>query len=1371
MSIANRPYVGTWALNNRGLVRHTPDALVYINGSLEVSGCKTCSGRIDLQKFITSCSVDAGVETGANTASVSMHIPRSEGHSFFRDGEFTLRPGLEINIYFRGYFPIKGLTANLTPEETGGVDVQNAVMYPYYHVFHGVVTETSYEYSGGEHMATLTCADMLHFWSYQMMSTNGSAFGARPTNSGIKFTLTGNSFNAMTPYAIMYTLYRSTMGAAGGVGFALSQQTNAAATAENGESLWSMASLYWEKRFSQNFNSLRMYGTNGTLYNAYQQAFLGRLSTSQVETLSKTFSVQPGTEHDPISELTASTARFVGFDLASTYLSAEAENDAEKGGFGINVTQIQAYVHDVSSWGEVNLFESVYETKMNVASQVVQASGFEFYQDVDGDFVFKPPFYNLDTSSNRVFVIKDIDLISITFTEAEPEVTSLMVKSGQFGNMAGLGLEGNEWGTRGEYTDFRLVAQFGFRQDSFEAAYLTNPKALFYACVSRMDLFNLDMRRAQCQIPIRAELRPGFPVYLEPFDCFYYLKSFSHTFGFGGQCTTSLTLTGRRSKFYAPGKAPEDGTKPTVEDIKLTDPWLPALPLELVGNDGIPRLQGFPNVVMALDTELVNPEYFSVGLNLSDLADDAGIKALIRKIKAQGILHIDEEKTEGKDEKEKWMVGPFLLKSGEDTSQEVATTAELLIQINSFTVAYNEQNKDDAKKTVSLQDITSNADLARAQASDVLDLLNASIGRLQTAMENGEQTSNYLDMLSNLKGGFNPGKSMPGYYRYFSSSHPTASEQGMRDILADAKTSGTTQAAGLILLETPTKIIGFKDGADGNLLEEIDVTAGIPIMRPNTGQAKARAVPTPTHQIVTLSFAQTQGTNEFSAPKVTAARGKGFPKKNVKQIAEILLQSGADKEGDDSKTVAERFQGLYDELRETTEALKDEVGYVTSNLTGLGLDPDVIAILAELAVVPPFAEAVATAIASIKPEPDSERPWKVDGEKTVGAQYNGVANGVVRIAQALANVISTRATFIFTQRFKQLQDEVGSPGKPREETEAAMVANAQAYIELDQQWALYLQGIAGDNQEAQAFGDTASGIIVGTVAYNENAQYSPVFPVSDERGYKVIGSYAYGRGLSVVKGGSFQQMSESNQFDHASVDAIDAFIETLRGQTSPSKALGVLAAQDPVAAAEIAAKGGVTITEGGEVLELTDAEQKQFDGEFSNFVSTTRESSQKVTTTNAAYGLADLGLHTTRTVCACKGAEADVLLVAYGEQNFISIDQPDEITTWLADQNLQKINPWTQAQNALRGQTLDIRSSDSAEAFGRVADRLTGQDTGPLLPGLNAATSNLEGTFGPGSDLEAAGQAIEDSVNSFPEDIENDAAAFLDFFNPKVDGE
>ena len=111
MGIEDRPYVGTWKLNNKQIVQHTPDCLVYLNGDLTVPGMPTSPGmnKINIQPFITSVSVDAGTESGGASAQVSMSIPVHSLQSIVRDANFIFRPGLEVHVYMRGYFPVRGL--------------------------------------------------------------------------------------------------------------------------------------------------------------------------------------------------------------------------------------------------------------------------------------------------------------------------------------------------------------------------------------------------------------------------------------------------------------------------------------------------------------------------------------------------------------------------------------------------------------------------------------------------------------------------------------------------------------------------------------------------------------------------------------------------------------------------------------------------------------------------------------------------------------------------------------------------------------------------------------------------------------------------------------------------------------------------------------------------------------------------------------------------------------------------------------------------------------------------------------------------------------------------------------------------------------
>ena len=626
MSILNRPYAGTWAANKRPTTQWTPDFLVYVNGDTSLPGCPTCHHNIDLNEFINSISVDFGVEPGASNCSIGMSIPRHYGDSMFRDGNTILRTALEVHVYFRGYFPMKGLTTpNSRP--VAGINLGDIPQYPYYPVFHGVVTSVTHNYSGGFYTANMTCNGMLHFWEHMKLSGagGGSFFGARPANSGIQTTLTGHPMTGMTPYAIIYKLYRDTAGVADGVGFALSSRTNlAAVNSTTRDPLYALSLRYWEQRFRGKIYGLRMHGASGQMFTSSQQAYLSlyRHQNGTFAGSRATGNVSPSTGHpsddifaqDPsiLLGLRARTASGRISRQADTVLLA-AQNEG-RNSLGMDVSQLQAFPTDIGSYGQVNLWESTYESKMDIATAVTNVCGYEFYQDADGDLVFKPPLYNLDTSSSRVYRIEPEDIVSIDFSESEPACTYVLIKGGAFQNMRGL-VDESEWGCRSQYVDYRLVAQYGWIESSVESTYYTNARSAFYFAINHMDRTNAGMNAATVTIPLRPEIRPGYPVYIPDIDCFYYVTQVAHAFNLGAECTTTLTLTARRRKFLPPGNTanvtPALDQNLTAIDLSQTN--APVRALQAIDNSGSPRIVGFPNVVMAIDPTHINPMFQSIG--------------------------------------------------------------------------------------------------------------------------------------------------------------------------------------------------------------------------------------------------------------------------------------------------------------------------------------------------------------------------------------------------------------------------------------------------------------------------------------------------------------------------------------------------------------------------------------------------------------------------------------------------------------------------------------------------------------------------------------------------------------------------------------
>lgn len=653
--VENRPYAGTWQLNNRTIVKYTPDALVFINGDTSVPGCPRCRGRVDIQQYVTSLNVEAGTEPGSHSATINLSLPRVQGQQVFIDGYNILRPGLEVHVFMRGYFAVRGMFKHLPDPQAGGniafpnptdndkLDLSKYASYPYYPVFHGVVTSVSYDYSDGFYTGSLNCASLLHFWNYQNIVTAGAwmAQDRKPHNDPSRPTLFGHNFNNVHPFGIIYTLYRDVAGAAAGVEFALSEESNvAAASTEGGRQIYDQMTVYWEQRFKTRIQSLRMYGVNGQLFNAAQQAWIGSASTRDVDqTLtSPTYSdgASTRTEWDPTSAR-LSVAKALGLGSAGIdfiYSPLIAQDDEL---VNLSILDMFAFSQSIAELGPGNVWQTTYQTKMDVAEQVIQVTGYELYQDVDGDIVFKPPFWNLDTAGNRYYRLEDQDIINISFTEKEPTATYIIVRGTWFGGLTDVVSNVNETGKRALYVDYKLVAKFGWRgAATLDITYATDPKVLFWIAVARLDMLNVDTFSASCTIPIRAELRPGYPVYVPFADCYYYISQLSHQFAFGGQCTTNLVLTCRRAKWHAPGflrAPPEEGT--AIDLIRLDRPDLPPRPLEvydkaLVANSGepvtIPRIVGFPNVVMALDPQLVNPNFSVVGAGI-DFINDTNMSA------------------------------------------------------------------------------------------------------------------------------------------------------------------------------------------------------------------------------------------------------------------------------------------------------------------------------------------------------------------------------------------------------------------------------------------------------------------------------------------------------------------------------------------------------------------------------------------------------------------------------------------------------------------------------------------------------------------------------------------------------------------------
>jgi hypothetical protein len=499
--MARGPFQGSFQPNLRQTVVTAPDAIVYFNGGAEIAGCPDCNRTFDFNKFITSITIDLSVDSVPGSASIQMAVPRHTVDDFMFNGNPVIQPMMEVEIYAKGYYLLEGI-----PQ--------------YYPVFWGLVTEVNDAYSSGAHTVSISCADILKWWEVCKMNINPAL--TSPSPKGL--SLFGNTFSGMNPYDIIWSLAQQSYGdVVVGTGSLITLYRE-----QNQKSTFDLAlsdlMLYWESRFQSIRNGLLLYGTNGvavrgdTLYSTYQRAI--------------------GTNGKPPPANYVSTAvrnANGGPDQGQTVFDPTSPGVVA---FRTNYSNIQ-----------VNLWQSEFQTKLELATAAKEVIGYEFFMDVDGSIVFKPPFYNLDILSNKpISWIQDIDIIDWDFSESEAEVVTQVIMQGSFAGTIDLGV-GQELTPFSSVTDYHLLRKYGWRSQTYNSEFLADPQLMFYHGLDLLDRFNSRRHRGTVTIPMRPELRLGFPVYIAPKDQIWYVSGISHNIAFGGRATTTLTLTAKREKF------------------------------------------------------------------------------------------------------------------------------------------------------------------------------------------------------------------------------------------------------------------------------------------------------------------------------------------------------------------------------------------------------------------------------------------------------------------------------------------------------------------------------------------------------------------------------------------------------------------------------------------------------------------------------------------------------------------------------------------------------------------------------------------------------------------------------------------------------
>ena len=539
------------AFMNRDILKLAPDAFVVMNNAFgnrviapmdatSSSGFGVpgdLSSKIYMQGGVTSIGVNCSVSpAGAGKASIEVIAPQYKGmhNDYYIDMPNGVRipyflPMTEVKIFMKGRFIESDPMFKYKPQ--------------YYPVFWGFITGINENYSGGASTFSISCSDMLSWWSFQKLTLKSAAkqigMGAPAAD---KFPTV---FQYLNPWETIYALFLDTFFVQGEG----SNQTTSNFAYANwdgsvnppymgdltgqalNDALGGLAlktTEYWSKRFG------------------FQSFAEGKASTDLGSTTGKNkapiemFGLQGPVELNSIAD-TVNNYHAAGNYLKNRTVSATLNMD-----FSI-LSRVQPY-GQYSRYGDGSV--SLENTKLEIANKTCEDTHMEFFLDCNGSFVFKPPFYNLDVAfgSDRTYVMESGDIINYSFAQNTDAIVNMLEVTGPYNTST------PEVTYFGMHIDYKSIERYGLRNQKLAMNYGNTPETLRAIAVSEMARINAKTKTGSLSIPLRPEMRMGYPIYIRHIDAFYYVTGLNHSLSYGASATTELIVESRRDRVYDDGE-------------------------------------------------------------------------------------------------------------------------------------------------------------------------------------------------------------------------------------------------------------------------------------------------------------------------------------------------------------------------------------------------------------------------------------------------------------------------------------------------------------------------------------------------------------------------------------------------------------------------------------------------------------------------------------------------------------------------------------------------------------------------------------------------------------------------------------------------
>lgn len=499
------------------IVKMVPDAVVYIDNLPYVINDFIGSGKVivNLNDFVTAANGAASVDTWIPQCTVTISIPNDLKYMLQAPGgQRILKTMSDVKVFMKGYY--------LTDK---GESV-------YLRTFWGILSNVVYADNHKTLEVTLTCAGIMKL--FDLMQYNGapSAMTGTSTHSAVVGWV--DKTQEMNAFEIILESFLAPL-----ISDVFDQTTVVENNERPPEDMFQRVYVSkWEAHLRNLQKAVRLFG-------------LTKQSVNEVDA-------------------------FVHKDPA--YRDASITTSSRTGAWVMTKDEIQRLsvaddelIRNYSPnyrIGSVNLLQSAVTSRLARIQAMVELMGWEGYQDLDGSIVIKPPLYNLDClnttlTGNNPFVI-NLPEVSGTESEIEDEAQIRLTRMSTKGLIISNPILGNteDLVPTAMWLDPGLVRQFGLRQEPPKTIpfIANNAYALFGYAVAELNKINRHWHTYTVTIPMRPELKLGFPIYVSHLDIYAYLENITWSYQRGGQATMTLSCTNVRCReLYAFPKKTADG--------------------------------------------------------------------------------------------------------------------------------------------------------------------------------------------------------------------------------------------------------------------------------------------------------------------------------------------------------------------------------------------------------------------------------------------------------------------------------------------------------------------------------------------------------------------------------------------------------------------------------------------------------------------------------------------------------------------------------------------------------------------------------------------------------------------------------------------